>query len=268
LIPSIKRSFAYLSRSCTEMGLVGKASNFIKAAENTLVKVEDQYPIAFYRQKAALSYAVGSYNDAAKVAAKAYHLGTRGAFRAEYSHGIQALALLRLGNLPEAEKAVVSAMKAAPKNVGKYPVYGPRLLYAACVVESHAGKAVDAEAFCRRGLEAATLTKRETRDLSLGYLALAEAQLQSGDLAHSRESAQKAADLTTKLFGTQHQDMVDALDLLALISLKEGDATAARVRVAEAIKIATALFGERTSGAGIPAHALRDIETSEPGGPH
>jgi tetratricopeptide (TPR) repeat protein len=254
----------YLGRVCTEIGLIGKASTFFTPAEVMSSQLPTGYhELVLFREKAAFSYAVGHYEDAAKAADKAYHLGARGALRAEYSHGIQALALLRLGNLPDAEKAVLSAMKAVPKNLGKYPVYGPRILYAACIVESHAGKGADAETFCNRGLEMVARYKRETRDLSLGYLAIAEAQLQAGDLAHSRKSAQKAADLTRKLFGTQHQDMVAALDLLALISLKQGDAAAARACVAESVKIATSLFGEGSVGAGIPARTLVEIEKSE-----
>jgi hypothetical protein len=50
------------------------------------------------------------------------------------------------------------------------------------------------------------MLKQESRDLSLGYLALAEFHLQSGDLVHSREAALESIGQTKRLFGTQHQD--------------------------------------------------------------
>ena len=46
------------------------------------------------------------------------------------------------------------------------------------------------------GLEFAHRNKRETRDLSLGYLALAESDLQAGDLPASRASAIESSAIT------------------------------------------------------------------------
>jgi hypothetical protein len=54
-------------------------------------------------------------------------------------------------------------------------------------------------------------------------LALAEAYLEAGDLARSREAAAKNVEITARLFGEQHQDMVQALGLLAQISAKQGN---------------------------------------------
>lgn len=202
-----------------------------------------------------------------RTAAKAFRLSEEHDYyriRAEYCHSVAALALLRMGNIVEAEKWALTAVKAAPKKPGKHLLFAPRILYAACVVESHAGKIADAEAFCNLGLQIAAYSKLETRDLSLGYLALAEAYLQADDLVHSRGAVSKSADLTKKMFGTQHQDMIDALDLLAMISLRQGDKIGACNRAREAINIANVLFGVGSAGSRIPARVLQTIEAAAP----
>jgi tetratricopeptide (TPR) repeat protein len=255
---------AYLGKAAVETGRISQAFTILNSAETLSSQLWDNYyEPALLRERATLHYAAAEYDIAAQVAAKAYRQSEERKYykiRAAYCQSIEALALLRQGNVSEAEKLVLTAVKAAPKKPGKYPVFAPRILYSACLVESHAGKTADAEAFCQRGLQIAVFPKLENRDLPLGYLALAEARLQAGDLAASREAALKSADLTARLFGTEHQDMVDALNLLAHVSLKEGDASAARVHVNKAIKIATALFGEGSPGAGIPSRTLLDIE--------
>ncbi|MGD0297894.1 MAG: hypothetical protein ABSE86_12315 [Bryobacteraceae bacterium] len=139
-------------------------------------------------------------------------------------------------------------------------MFASRILYAACVIESNAGIFADAEAYCRRSLDIASQSKRDTRDLSLGCLALAEAQLEAGDLAHSPEAATKGRDLTAKLFGESHQDMVQALELLARVSAKDGNMTDVCADANRAVKIATALFGERSPGAAGPIRALREMD--------
>lgn len=257
---------AYLAKAAVETGRLGPAWTIFHSAETLDTQIWDKYyEPALFREKAACYYAAGEYDAASLAAAKAYQLSNEHDYyriRAEYCRSVQALALLRAGNIIEAEKQALAAVRVAPKKPGKHLVFAPRILYTACVVESHAGKMADAAAFCNLGLEIAAASKLETRDLSLGYLSLAEAQLQAGDLVRSREAALKSADLSTKLFGTEHQDMVDALDLLAMISLREGDKAAARARVTEATKIATTLFGAGSPGAGIPARVSQIIETN------
>ena len=154
-----------------------------------------------------------------------------------------------MGKLPEAQELALNAAKAVSTKPRKLPVFAPRILYAACVVEAHEGRFRDAQAFCRRGLEIANLTKIETRDLSLGYLALAEVYLQAGDLTRSRESALKSVALTVKLFGWKHQDMLDALEVLTQVSQGEGKATEACVRARDSATVAKALFSESVASA-------------------
>lgn len=252
----------YLGKAAVETGQPHQASTIFKSAEvlSATSWDKDYYEAALVREKAALYYAAGEYAAAAAAAARAYRLSNGHNYyriRAEYCQSLQALAVLRMGNVREAERLALIAVKAAPKKRGKYSVFVPRILYTACIVTGHAGKTPDAEAFCRRGLEIASDAKGETRDLSLGYLAQAEIQLQAGDLARSREAALRGAEITNRLFGTQHQDMVDALVLQAMIHVREGDSNAARAKVNEASKIATALFGAGSAAATLPARVLR-----------
>ncbi len=87
-----------------------------------------------------------------------------------------------------------------------------------------------------------------SRDVSLGYLALGEAYLESGDLARSRESTLKSINQTEELFGNKHQDMVDALRLIALVDLKQNKKVDALSHARDAVRIATAVFGENSPG--------------------
>ena len=177
------------------------------------------------------------------------------------------MALLRAGKVSQAEMLSLSAVKEGPKKAGKYFVFAPRILYTACVVESHLEKYAAAEAYCRRGLEIAEQWKRETRDLSLGHLALAEAYLEAGDLTRSREAAAKSAEITVRLFGEQHQDMVQALGLLAQVSAKQGNTTEACSQANRAVKIGTAVFGAGYAGAAGPVRALRKMDACLPQAP-
>jgi len=256
-------SLAYIGNAQTELGHLGDAVNTLGLADALSSSLgSTYYDATLRRETAALYYALAGYDEAAANAAKAVRLSQERnspKIRVAYCKSIEALALLRIGKLSEAELLVASAVKECPKKPGKSPVFAPRILYAACVVESHAGNFADVEAYCRRGLDIASQSKRETRDLSLGYLALAEAQLQAGDLAHSREAATKGRDLTVKLFGEQHQDMVQALSLLAKVSAKEGNMADACADANRAVKIATALFGANSPGAAGPIRALHEM---------
>jgi len=259
---------AYLAKTGLETGQIAQASGLLKSAEPILLNFyrERHFEPALMREKAAFYYASAQYDSAAAAASKAVQLSQEYNYekiRTEYCRGIQALAHLRSGNTTEAERLVSIALNAVPKRSGRSPVFAPRILYSACIVESHMDKLTVAERLCQRGLEFAGYSRPQTRDLSLGYLALAEAYLQAGDLSHSREFAQQAADLTAQLFGTQHQDMVDALDFLAIVSLKEGDTAAAHARIAQAIPIANKLFGDGSPGAAVSARVLEAIVAGE-----
>lgn len=251
---------AYLGKASVEQGQPRLAFKLFDSADAINARTWNRYyEPALLREKAALSYAAGEYVAAADLAARAYRTSIDHNYyrvRAEYCHSLEALALLRMGRLAEAERLASIAAKAVPKKTTNRPVFAPRILYAACVVAAHSGNLVDAEAFCRRGLDDALSSGSETRDLSLGYLAFAEFWLQAGDLAQSRESALRAVDLTKKMFGTHHQDMVEALTILALVNAKSGDVDAARCRVDEAARIAAAMFGIGSTAAALPARTL------------
>jgi tetratricopeptide (TPR) repeat protein len=257
-------SLAYIGKTQTEIGRLGEAVNALGMAEALSSRIgTTYYDATLSREAAALYYALAGYDEAAASAAKAVRLSQEHnspRIRTAYCKSIEALALLRIGKLSEAEILSLSAVKECPKKTGKYFVYEPRILDTACLVESHLGNYADAEAYCRRGLEIAAQSKRETRDLSLGYLALAEAELEASDLAHSREAATRSRDLTAKLFGEQHQDMVQALGLLAKVSAKEGDMADACAHANRAVKIATALFGAGSPGVAVPMRALRQMD--------
>ena len=107
--------------------------------------------------------------------------------------------------------------------------------FAACLVESHLGNF--AEARNRFVVVAPNLpldSKLETRDY-LGDLAAAEAHLQAGDLAGSRETALKGANQP----GSHRREASTygpGATPLCNDQPKEGDAVAARGQVKEAIK--------------------------------
>jgi Tetratricopeptide repeat len=79
--------------------------------------------------------------------------------------------------------------------------------------------------------------------LSLGYLALAEAQLKNGEFDASRGAANQSLTLTNALFGPVHQDAVKALELISLADLQKGNRAEARREAQRALEIAKKLFG-------------------------
>jgi tetratricopeptide (TPR) repeat protein len=254
----------HVGRSQVELGRLGDAVKALGQA-NALAPTlpYNFYDPALFRETAVLQLELGEYEAAVGTAAKAVHLANdrnQARIRVGYSRSIEALALLRLGKPSDAELLSLKAVKACPKKAGKYFVFAPRILYTACLVESHLQNYADAEEYCRRGLEIAQEWKRENRDLSLGYLALAEAYLEAGDLARSREAAAKNVAITARLFGEQHQDMVQALGLLAQISAKQGDMSDACNHAERAVKIATALFGAGSAGLAGPVRALHKMD--------
>ncbi len=259
---------AYIGRAQVEMGRLGEAAHVLGMAEALSSRIwNNHYEVGVFREMAALHYALGEYDAAVAAAAKAYRFSEERNYskiHMGYLQSIDALALLRIGKLNDAELLALSAVKNCPKKADKNIVEVPRVLYTACLVESHLGNYADAESYCRRGLEMAALSKRENRDLSFGYLALAEATLRAGDLPRSREAALKSTDLTRKFFGAAHQDMVSGLGLLAQAIAREGNATEACDRAKEAVSIATELFGKGSPGVAGATSVLLRIDACKP----
>jgi len=254
----------HIGKSQIELGRLGEAVKVLSEANALAPTIpSNRYDPALFRETAVLQLELGEYEAAVGTAAKAVHLAddqNQERIRVGYCRSLEAMALLRLGKAGDAELLSLKAVKACPKKAGKYFVLAPRILYTACLVESHQQNFVDADEYCRRGLEIAQQWKRENRDLSLGYLALAEAYLEAGDLARSREAAAKNVEITARLFGEQHQDMVQALGFLAQISAKEGKTAEACSQADRAVKIATTLFGAGSAGAAGPIRALHKMD--------
>jgi tetratricopeptide (TPR) repeat protein len=258
----------YLGKVAVETGQFGAASRILTSAEALSSRSWGaNFDAALLRERAVFYYEVGQYDAAVAAAAKAYKLSDELHYyqiRAAYCQSIQALALLRTGHTEDGARLALMAVKSVPRKANNHPLFAPRILYAACVVESHLGNYTDAEAYCRRGLEIAAQSKRDTRDLSLGYLALGEAYLQAGDLPRCHEAALKSTDVTRRLFGTEHQDMVSGLGLLAQVVANEGNSNGACARAKEAVKIATRLFGSGSLGVAGATSVLLKIEACKP----
>ena len=193
----------HIGRSQVELGRLADAIKVISQANTLAPTIPNSfYDPALFRETAVLQLEAGEYQAAANTAAKAVKLAqdhNQERLRVGYCRSIEATALLRLGKPSDAELLTLQAVKACPKKAGKYFLFAPRILYTACLVASHQEKFADAEDYCRRGLEIAQQWKRENRDLSLGYLAQAEAYLEAGDLARSREAAAKNVEITGTL---------------------------------------------------------------------
>jgi len=260
----------YLGKASLELGAPRAASKILEAAPPR-IPLDISYHIEqyYFRERAAVRYAVADYEGTLAEAAQAIRVfheqeasQTSHDIREDYCRSLQALALLRMGKQAEAEALALKAAKAVPKKLSYSPVYTPRILYAACVVESYSEEYDNATRYCALGAGFAAKSKRETRDRSLGQLALAEMHLLEGDLAQAREAAQLAADLTRRMFGTRHQDMVDALNLLAKINLREGDLAAAHANASEALNIANIVFGEGSPAANISLRIRQEIDAA------
>lgn len=259
---------AYVGKTALEVGDPRSAAKILDSVlPGSPTQSSNFYEGPLLRERAAAYYALADYERAAQEAAEATRLFEEWHFpsiRTEYCRSLQILASLRMGKLAQAERLTLKAVKVAPKKPSHSPIYAPRILFAACIVESYVGKYKDAAGFCTRGLEIAALSKRETRDLALGQLAAAEMYLRFGDLVRAREAAQKSADVTARIFGPRHQDMVDALNLLARISWHQGDLATARTRADAALKLANVVFGEGSRGADIPLLTLHNIDAASP----
>ena len=251
----------YLGELEVKIGHLSEAQDALKAAEVS-AHTSDYWKPALSRQQAALYFARGEYAAAVTAAAKAYRSSRDWHYwniRSAYCESIEAMAQLRIGNITEAEQLVLDALKIVPKGSGKSLFFAPRILYSACLVESHRGNHSMAEAYCQRGIEMTAKSRVVTRDLSLGYLALAECYFLKGDFVRSRRSGLRVLELTNKLFGSKHQDVVEALQVLALLDVKESKTGEARMHAQNALQIAKQVFGEGSEGVVRPTRTLNGV---------
>jgi len=224
--------------------------------------VFDYWRPAVTREQAALYFTSGDYVAAVSAAEKACKLSQDRGYsktRVAYCQSIGALAQLRLGNVTRAEQLVLEALKIMPPRADGSIFYAPRILFAACLVETHRGDLSVAEGYCLRGIKMAERSRATSRNLSLGHLALADFYFQTGDFGKSRASALKALEVTSKLFGPKHQDTVEALQILALVNEREGKADEARKRAESAVEIARQLFGGGSPGVVRPRQTLKQV---------
>lgn len=220
------------------------------------------WEIAGQRTRAALLLDEGEYEGAFHDAVDRYGKGARVSLTevGGYRVALAAQAQLRLGNIPQASELAAKALRVVPKNSKKLLIYVPRTLYASCLVASYQGKYVEAEELCRRGLSFVEPFGIQSRDVSLGYLALAEGMWLKRDLPSAREAAVKSIALTRKMFGESHQDLIEGLKFLALIAAQEGKTEDAEVFAHDARIRAAALFGEGSPGLRILTMALKELK--------
>ena len=237
----------YRAKWSVEVGALQEAVLILKQGDPAWADVPFWAP-RVARERAALLLALGEYRGAAENAAKGYRLCAEQHYlkiRIAYCKSLEAQARLRLGDVSAADQASKAALEIARKYRRLPPFfYAPRIFYTACLVQSYSASPGGAEAECRRGIALAEGTGGMRRDVSLGYLALAEACLRSGNLTGSREAALYSLRLTHQMFGTKHQDAVGALQILAQMNLKEGNPAAARSNAEEAVSAGLAVFGD------------------------
>jgi len=218
------------------------------------------------REQAAYQLAQGDFSAAASTAAKAYRESSYRRVRdivLEYCRGLEALARLRSGDLPRAEKLIRDALRSVPKDNDSEPLFAPRVLFAGCIIESHAGKFQEAQELCRRGLEVVEKKKIDSRDVSLAHLALAESYFLSGDLERSHEMAEKSMEHTARMFQPKHQDTVSALELLARVDMKAAKPTEAIAHAKAAVEMATEIFGAGAGGTKGPMQTLQAVSKAD-----
>jgi tetratricopeptide (TPR) repeat protein len=244
-----------------EVGKPMDAASALQVAETASARTgESQH---FYlREQAAYQLAQGDYASAATMAAKAYRESSYRKVRdiiLGYCRSLEALARLRSGDLPRAEKLIREALGDVPKDNDSEPLFASRVLFAGCIIESHRGNYQEAQELCRRGMVVLEKKKIDSRDVSLAHLALAESYFLSGDLARSREFAEKSMEHTAKMFQPKHQDTVTALELLARVDLKEAKPADALAHAKAALDMAVAVFGEGAGGTKDPAQILQAV---------
>ncbi len=254
--------YAGMGKFFIEVGNMKDAADALKAADS----VASQSGLGnanTARETAALLLAQGDYSGAAAWAGKAVRESSyRKARKIEmaYCVSLEALARLRSGDLKRAVKLITTALRDVPKDNDSEPLFASRVLFTACLIESHQGNYAAAQEFCRRGLEVIERKKIDSRDVSLAHLALAESYFLSGDLARSREFISKSMEHTAKMFQPKHQDTVSALDLLARVDLKESKPADAQTHAQAALDMAITVFGDGTGGTKGPQKTLQEAK--------
>jgi hypothetical protein len=253
--------YAGFGKFFIEVGKPKDASQALKIAE-TASSQSGQANDFTAREMAAFQLMQGEYGTAASSSAKALRESSyrkTGDAVLAYCRSLEALARLRSGDLQRSEKLIRDALRGVPKGNNAEPLFAPRVFFAACVIESHRANYQEAQEFCRHGIEIVESKKIDSRDVSLGDLALAESYLLSGDLVRSRECAERSMAHTSKLFQPAHQDTVSALELLARVDAKEAKPADAQAHAKAALDMAITIFGEGTGGTRGPKQTLQEV---------
>jgi tetratricopeptide (TPR) repeat protein len=218
--------------------------------------------VALTRERAALMLARGDYKASAAQGIEAYNFAIQDnvyASRRAYTGSIAAEALLRSGDIVSARQYLDLSLKAVPKRARKASFFIPRVFYTACLVASYSGSTGNSESTCLRGLAMAASSGKPNRDLSLGYLVLAEVRLRAGKLQASRADALESLVITKALFGETHQDTVKALELMSLADFKIGKVPQAQTEARGALALAATVFGADSKRSKELAATLRDV---------
>lgn len=172
------------------------------------------------REEAALLLALGDASAARTAAARSVATARRinaSKLLLGYTQSLEALAALELNEAEVAERLLKEALSAIPAGKTKLLFHAPRILFAACRVATARGKYPTAEDYCLRGIELTQSTGFKTRDMPLGYGAVAELYLANGHMAQSRQAAELSLKFTQELFGDDHQDAARARRVLAAL---------------------------------------------------
>lgn len=254
--------FAGAGKFYLETGRLKEAGEALKAADTLAARTG--IGIAFAaRELAEFHLLQADFSAAATWAARALRESSSRKAHSivlAYCRCLEALARLRSGDLRRADKLILEALRSVPEGSDAEPFFASRVLFAGCVIQSHGANYREARELCRRGLGVIEKRKIESRDVSLAHLAMAESHFLSGDLALSREQAEKCIEVTTRMFQREHQDSVDALVLLARIDRKESKAADALAHARAALDMAVAVFGEDAGGTKGPKRVLEEME--------
>ncbi len=251
--------YAGLGKFYMEVGRPKDAIEALKVADTVAARTGRGNGFAA-REMAAYQLAQGDFGAAASSATKAtreFSYRKADKIVLAFCRSLEAMARLRSGDLKRAETLIREALRDVPNGSDGPPFFASRILFAACVIESHNSNYEDAREFCRRGLEILDSKKIDSRDLSLGHLALAESYLLSGDLTQCREFAAKSMEHTAKTFQANHPDTVSALVLLARADLKDAKPADALVHAKAAADMAAVVFGEGAGGTRAPRQVLQ-----------
>jgi ATP/maltotriose-dependent transcriptional regulator MalT len=251
--------YAGFGKFFLEVGRPMDAAEALKAADRASAQSGESAHF-YLREQAAYQLAQGDCAAAASTAAKAYRESSYRRVKdivLAYCRSLEALARLRSGDLQRAEKLIRETLRDVPKDNDSEPLFASRVLFAGCIIESHRGNYQEGQELCRRGLEVLEKKKIDSRDVSLADLAMAESYFLSGDLARSREFAEKSMEHTAKMFQPKHQDTVAALELLARVDLKEAKPADAVAHAEAAVDMAMAVFGKGAGGTKGPMQTLQ-----------